>query len=252
MSDIALYYPYVHPRDDGWLKHAVLYWPVIERIVPGGYVLTDTHTGKVLKDAKILVEREPQLAIAEVAGVFANFVRDRAAELEGQYSLAAARQLPAQRPWTINSLICGSAGSTEARSPRTFDTLCGTELVISQEDGFWIGMHPALSEVYMCALAAELAAAGRNTPITDHALHHVASTGWTFDDLSHALLPAVELPVAADAAPTAHDRVVSLALGSFALRNLADVPVERVIALREKHGEEFRHSAARSMNSFGA
>ena len=29
MADVALYYPYVHPRDDGWLKHAVLYWPTI-------------------------------------------------------------------------------------------------------------------------------------------------------------------------------------------------------------------------------
>jgi hypothetical protein len=31
---IALYYPYIHIRDDNWLKAAALYWPRIARLAP--------------------------------------------------------------------------------------------------------------------------------------------------------------------------------------------------------------------------
>ena len=33
----ALYYPYIHVRDAGWLKMALLYWESITRILPPSY-----------------------------------------------------------------------------------------------------------------------------------------------------------------------------------------------------------------------
>jgi len=32
MEAPGLYYPYIHIRDDDWLKGAVLYWPSVRRL----------------------------------------------------------------------------------------------------------------------------------------------------------------------------------------------------------------------------
>lgn len=242
MADVALYYPYVHPRDDGWLKHAVLYWPTIERIVPGGWVepKTDSVTGKALTDAGILVAREPESAIADVAGALSGFVAARASELSQRYSLTAAEQLPARQAWNDKHLDLRLGWIHRGKiSLAAVDTLLATGLATTRDDGVWIGMHPALSDVYMCALTAKLAATGGNMPITDEPLHHVAAAGWTVEDLSRALLPDAHLPAAAAGATDGGEYVVSLALKSFAVRNLADVPVERILKLRDDYHDEF-------------
>jgi hypothetical protein len=36
-TGVALYYPYIHVRDERWLKMALLYWDRIRRIVPHGF-----------------------------------------------------------------------------------------------------------------------------------------------------------------------------------------------------------------------
>lgn len=34
---IGLYYPYIHFRDEKWMKIAALYWPRMARVVPHGF-----------------------------------------------------------------------------------------------------------------------------------------------------------------------------------------------------------------------
>jgi hypothetical protein len=41
---IGLYYPYVHFRDEQWLKAAALYWPGLARVVPTGFPVADTES----------------------------------------------------------------------------------------------------------------------------------------------------------------------------------------------------------------
>ena len=42
---IGLYYPFIHFRDESWLKLTSLYWDRMGRIVPEGYGLRDNDTG---------------------------------------------------------------------------------------------------------------------------------------------------------------------------------------------------------------
>jgi hypothetical protein len=37
LPKMGVYYPYIHFRDEAWLKVAALYWPKLTRIVPPGY-----------------------------------------------------------------------------------------------------------------------------------------------------------------------------------------------------------------------
>jgi len=231
MSDVALYYPHVHPRDEAWLKQAVLYWPIIERIVPGGYLMSDTAAGQLLQQANILTEREPGPAAEIIADSFSTFVDAHAQELRGRFSLHHAEALEPQPGWNDEhfDLRFGWVHGQKIADPLV-DALCDAGLAM-RAYGQWIGMHPALSDVYMCALAAEMATEGRNTPITDRTLHHVAAAGWTFEDLARALLPDAD--VTSRGAPPPHrepeDVVVTLAVQSVALRDLRDVPIERTL-----------------------
>jgi hypothetical protein len=40
----ALYYPYVHFKNDAWVKLSALYWDKLKRIVPEGYPTEDSAT----------------------------------------------------------------------------------------------------------------------------------------------------------------------------------------------------------------
>lgn len=240
--DVALYYPHVHPRDEGWLKQAVLFWPMIERIVPDGYTMSDSETGRVLEEEGILTQRHPGAAADVVGAPFAQFIQEHANELRERYSLHAAEELEPQPGWADAALDLRFGWVHSGKlAHEALDALCAVHLAKpAYED--WIGMHPALSDVYMCALAAELAAEGKNTPITDSALHHVAAEGWTVDDLARALLHDDDLAEgkAVEQEHTAEDYVVQLAVRSVAIRDLQNIPIERIVKLREDHSDDFQ------------
>ena len=49
---IGLYYPFIHFRDEGWLKLTALYWDGMRRIVPGGASVHDSDEVKrLVRDA---------------------------------------------------------------------------------------------------------------------------------------------------------------------------------------------------------
>jgi hypothetical protein len=48
---IGLYYPFIHFRDESWLKLTSLYWDRMGRIVPEGYGLRDNDTVRQFKDS---------------------------------------------------------------------------------------------------------------------------------------------------------------------------------------------------------
>ena len=51
----ALFYPYVHVRDDNWLKATLLTFPYLERMVPPGFKVND------LELANAFASRESRL-----------------------------------------------------------------------------------------------------------------------------------------------------------------------------------------------
>jgi len=55
MPRMAVYYPYIHFRDERWLKVAALYWPWMVRIVSPDYPTRDSRLVAILKDELDLV-----------------------------------------------------------------------------------------------------------------------------------------------------------------------------------------------------
>lgn len=47
MKRVGLYYPYIHIRDEEWIKTAALYWPRLARIVSDDYPLDQCRLVKV-------------------------------------------------------------------------------------------------------------------------------------------------------------------------------------------------------------
>ena len=47
-SNRALYYPFIHFKDERWLKLSALYWDVMGRIVPKTYTREDNEVVRAL------------------------------------------------------------------------------------------------------------------------------------------------------------------------------------------------------------
>lgn len=104
MSEIALYYPYVHPRNESWVKQALLYWPKIQRIVPDNYPVTDSPMLRLLVEREILVERRPDTGAADIAEAFVMYIMRRGDSLREGYGLQRAYALPPQEGWNDSQL----------------------------------------------------------------------------------------------------------------------------------------------------
>ena len=99
-------------------------------------------------------------------------------------------------------------------------------------------MHPKLALVYMTALADQLAGERGLSPLTDETVDHVAMSGCTIERLAQALLSGVEL---VDNKANAHEveaLAASVALKTVLPRDIEKVPVEKILAFREKHPGE--------------
>src|SRR5688572_25100741 len=59
MNEYALYYPYIHIRDESWLKAAMLYWPGIGRFRPRDYPTHDGRATAIFKERGWLHDLEP-------------------------------------------------------------------------------------------------------------------------------------------------------------------------------------------------
>jgi hypothetical protein len=104
-NHIGLYYPYIHFKDDGWVKLTALYWDRMGRIVPKDYPVHDSDTVTELAEETGFVENvAPGPETITVGQGFADFVERRAAELRGRYGLHL------REAWPVDPV-------TAARSP---------------------------------------------------------------------------------------------------------------------------------------
>ncbi|WP_333772410.1 DUF6236 family protein [Streptomyces sp. IBSBF 3136] len=269
LPHVGLYYPYIHFRDEGWLKTAALYWREMARVVPEGYRVSDSRTARVLSDELGFVTQVgPAPAAEQVAPMFLDLLDRyadalRAAGYGVSDSWDEGRETHAVTllPTPPHSFGVGRSTSSppaqaaasywEEFTPELREALFATGLAAdarrapglrarqSLVRGRWVTMNAALAWVYKCAFVEALAAQGRYTPTTDQSGAHLASNGWDTERIAEALLlnPAPSAsPV--PAAPTA-DMVGLLAIRIAVPAGLADVPVEKVVALRRKHRDEF-------------
>ncbi|KOX06657.1 hypothetical protein ADK66_22280 [Micromonospora sp. NRRL B-16802] len=90
MQRPALYYPYIHIRDEQWLKTAALYWPSIYRLVPDGYFRSDGRTSAAFCDAGILRTVDPGAFTAGMESELAQALRRHGEDLVREFSVERA------------------------------------------------------------------------------------------------------------------------------------------------------------------
>jgi predicted RNase H-like HicB family nuclease len=245
---IGLYYPFIHFKDEDWLKLVALYWPKLARIVPPGY---PTHDSEVVKrlagELGFVINLDPEPSVSTVGESFAELLDEHAAALQESYGVSKRHEWPPD-PVTVAYAPPGQASEpslayvyTAKMQPHLVEALTATGLVLPRRgwDESWIGMHPRLADVYMSALADALAEANELDPVTDETLDHLAVGGWDMPHLGQALLgePLVT------AGPVGEDDI-SKALGMLAIesivpKEIGQVPIDRIINLRKKYGAEF-------------
>jgi hypothetical protein len=236
---IGLYYPHLTFPSDAWIKLAAIYWDRLGRIVPSGFEPQDSDTVQRLKGELGFVENfEPAMDdTLEVGELFFHMLLRYQEQLRRHYSVLSQdselEYIYSDRkmaPMLSHALL--AAGLAVQR----------TEVEDRRGWRAQVGMHPRLAFVYMEALAEQMALSRGLRPVTDNVRDHVAMGEYTLERLAQALLEADDRqPHLVGAAPTADEierHMASIALQSVLPKNIARVPIEKIIKLRKKHHTE--------------
>jgi hypothetical protein len=246
---IGLYYPFIHFKDERWLKLVALYWPKLARIVPSGYPTHDSDTVKRLAgELGFVINLNPEPAVSGVGQRFAKLLDQHAGALQERYGVAKRHEWPPD-PVTAAYAPMGRDQSEPSLAyvyasklhPDLLSALTATGLVRTSRlfDPSWIGMHPRLADVYMSTLADALAEDNNLQPVTDETLHHLAVGGWDLPHLAQALLGESLMVGPAGGGVDTSRALGMLAVDAVVPNDLDRVPVDRIVNVRKNHGDEF-------------
>ena len=258
MDPIALYYPYIHVRDDRWLKYAALYWPRMGRLRPAGYPTSDSPVAQALKkDMNWLLDISPEHAAPAVEQPFLELLDEHSDALQQRFGVDRADRWPmaprdgapqSHGSWGFEGRLhhIESAnphlGYVQIRkiSQQVVDSFVDTGLAVTAygNGGSWLGMHPQLASVYTCAVIEQVATENHLHPITDQVLPHAALAGWTMQHLAEVLLESPLSGALRQRPGDPLDMFVLLAFETVVPADLDTVPVEKIIEIRAKFGPE--------------
>jgi hypothetical protein len=271
MQDIGLYYPYLHFRDEAWLRGAVLYWDRVDRILPAfphdfyTFAPDDSEVVAALTSARYIGGIQPYDEATRVGTSFLNLINEHEGTLREKYGVSKAsawEMNPEPQRIPINEPIPEDidrrfAYVAEGKMPLDLlEALVQTGLAIKgvYEAGLWfLGMHPKLASVYMTSLAEEITAGRDYQPITEDPKLHIAVSGCTIERTAQALLgdERSEL-VFADKnrrQDEAEAYMASFCLQTVMPENIETLEVDNIIRFKETHAVEMRNFR-RSMESF--
>lgn len=236
----VLYYPYIHFRDESWVKYAALYWDGLSRIAPRGVQLRDSRDIEEFRDANFIRNRNPEKSATTVEKPFIEFIEENQEALARTYSVTERSEVVYVfgTKVSMNLLSCmAAAGLTTSRigDPR------------------WIGMHPQLARVYMTALAEDVALRTRARPITDSSTAHVAVSGLSTERLASLLLSQ-----SFNRRQTTTDEVeqymATIVINCAVPRDLHQISVSQILKIREatkKSREAFQSQITQMLRDFG-
>ena len=268
MSTIGLYHPFIHFRDDEWLKVSALYWDRMARIVPPSYS-TDRHTAALARDSSVtraliddlnyVVNIGPGEVTYPVSSTFTQLLTVHAKDLRKRYDVRNADTWPVD-PVTSSYAQLRNPHLAYVNSSKLNEQLARRleeeHLAVGHHEGDdqWIGMHTRLAAVYMAALAEEVAAVNRFSPTTQNTIDHVAVLGWGLDRIAAALLGNRRLLSNPSSGSTDHgsdrrhlhpavDPEVPATLAVIAIRVLlpkdpTSLTVDKVVWIRRRFGQE--------------
>jgi hypothetical protein len=206
---MSVYYPYIHIRDERWLKVAALYWPRMVRIVSPDYPTRDSQLVEILRDELgFILDLPPDAAARDAAEPFAAFTDGFGpTALErlrvGQESVSLGpEQLAVPHPpaafgavgdiadetcvpafehysprWSAHGIGANTAGvhRSEVAAPLA-DKLIDLGLAVPAR-GEWLAMNPELAWLYKCRLTEEMARRNNLVPATDQMPAHAVMDG---------------------------------------------------------------------------
>ncbi|HEX4793573.1 MAG TPA: DUF6236 family protein [Humisphaera sp.] len=239
---IGLYYPFIHFRDDNWLKFALIYFSQVARIVPDGFTTHDSDDVKrVQQELNAVIPAPPFSGGTEVAEDFLRFVKNSATELRNKYDVSKANG------WPIDQHTRAHAPpGTDPRfsyifhdkfAPELGDRLVHEQLGVRGEgrDTRWIGVHADIARVYMTSMAESIGKATGYKPVSDQ-VKSLEEVGERNDARYTQLLlrPNAQKP---------ENLISAEAIGVVALKtvipaNLANVPMQKIIRFRRKFERE--------------
>jgi Family of unknown function (DUF6236) len=256
---IGLYYPYVHFRDERWLKLAALYWPRMARIVTPGYPTHDSELVRRLSgELGFVVDVSPVTARSAVAAPFTDFIGSLGpSELarwsvtsEGPYEfddltpvsqvpVAASEELPSasRRMGHYAGVSQADGGRLSAVHESEVSGALRASLIAADlarpVRGEWLAMHPELAWLYKCRLTEEVARRNRLAATTDQLPAYAALAG--------AAMPATPADTMSALTTSAG---VETAFGLLAVTAVipADVdliPADKIIEVRRRFGQQF-------------
>ena len=240
-ASFGLYYPFIHFKDDNWLKLSAVYFDKMYRIVPSSYKTEDSDTVKALEGFVDIVR--PEWARPAFGETFAQFIDQYHAQLDERYGVAKRDQWDVKPQELVPPTAGGPSGLDprlsyvyfEKMMPELRDRFLNSGLAaFDTGDDRWMGMHPMLARVYMTALADQLAGERQLQPMTDETLDHLALSGLTPERLAQLLLGNVNL---VDAAPTEREleqAFALLALRTILPKDMAQVPTKKIVKVREQ------------------
>jgi len=275
MRDIALYYPYIHVRDDAWLKAAALYWPRIARLAPTGYPKHDSETARRLSgELDFILNIQPRRYSGWVADEFLEFIRKNRVTLQSRYSLPNTVEL--KDPYEeveaqiAASMRRGSADlhpagvsisirdiSQHPQPPNPYDgnrnigwihiekltdhlvqELIRTGLGVPAYPD-WVIVAPGLAAVYTAALAERVASSNDLAVVTDSPSAYGILNGWDIETLARVLLEDDDQSEPGLDADEVGALYATLAVRTVVPAKIDDIPVDKIIKARRKLAAEF-------------
>jgi hypothetical protein len=242
---LGLYFPFIHFRDEAWLKLTSLYWDRMGRIVPTEYGLRDSDTVRELKENDYVVNYQPSgRAQAETAQDFHAVIATYGDRLVRRYGLHLSSNWPDDAA-TVRSRAAQFGNPKLAYvfspklSPDLIDDLEGLGLAErgGRRDPYWIGMHPKLAAIYMTALAERMAARRGALPIGDDALSHVCVGVASMEDMAEALLNDEDRQTPAPS-HEAEILMAGLAIKTVVPADLNGLPTRTLVKFRDRYAGE--------------
>lgn len=240
----ALYYPFIHFRDEAWVKTMSLYWDGVSRIVPAGYPTRDAADIQGLQDVGFITNIDPSQRVrTKAARAFRVAVDSRRTDMEERFNLDRLHEWPPDRQlqgWVHTETYPQLAYIHTSKVERSLVTdLVSANLACFEfhRDAEWLGMHPRLADAYMVALADVLAVELAAHPLTEDLRAHCAvATGLKPDaDLIASAVLGDEPP---QRGPRDAEEVLVAIAFDTVLPELRDVPIDVILEVRRKTAEE--------------
>lgn len=247
IDPIALYHPYIHVRDDTWLKYAALYWPKLSRLRPQGYSTHDSDVAQRLQDEGWLIDIAPEPAASRVQQLFHELLDQFSLPVRRRYSLDRITKWQPQQRFTRSTFnsypllddVPNAAYVHHSKiSSELSEQLLTVRLAVTANgrNGPWLGMHPDLASIYSYVLSEQVAKDNHLHLVTDQESTHSIMFGWTTERLAEALLDERLASTPQPGEPL--NLFVLMAFQTIIPDNLENVPIEKIWAIRTRFGME--------------